>query len=378
MEDLKDKRCPGCGARFQRNDPDGAGYLPEGKDPDGNVICKRCFQMKHYGVFKKASIKDSSIKRDISREVSGCSAIFLVVDICQFEISSSALDWVADLNKPVFVVINKCDVLSKWITPGEIASWASERLSVPLHRIHPLSALNRKSVRDLRNRIEDAFPPGSKILLLGTTNVGKSTILSGLTGDDTPTISRLPGTTLGITQVKSRHSAITYVDVPGLKEVNPWLGKLCADCLTGLIPQKKLQSYSTVLKPGQCLSLGAIDWFVVDDAGERGWIKVEAFAADEMIFHRTTEDRLHELLAPYREDLFSLPCSSCWASLEGPDYVEYMEDFHVGLDIVLPGCGWFSVRSGYGNGRFYLPKGISPILRPVLVPSQKDRKGQSR
>lgn len=378
MKDAEGNRCPGCGALFQRDEPDAAGYIPDGKIPDGKIVCRRCFQMKHYGILKKAKIKDGSIKKDISDEVSGCSAIFLILDICQFEISSSAIEWVSDLDRPVFVIVNKCDILSKWIGYDDITNWVSERLSIPSNRVFPVSAFNRKAVKDLRDRIENGFPQGSKVILLGTTNVGKSTLLTGLTGDDSPTISRLPGTTLGIARIKSRYGNITYVDVPGLKEVNPWLGRLCPTCLAGLIPQKKLQNYSSVLKPSQALSFGGLGWFVLDEAGDRGWLKIEAFGSDELKFHRTGEERLKELMTTYRDDLLAPPCPSCWSSLKGPEYIAHTEKLHVGIDIVIPGCGWFSVRSGYGSGRIYLPEGVEPIVRPSLIPSENKRAKGSR
>ena len=44
------RRCPGCGAVFQSVDENLPGYLVPGKNPDEGVLCKRCFQMKHYGV----------------------------------------------------------------------------------------------------------------------------------------------------------------------------------------------------------------------------------------------------------------------------------------------------------------------------------------
>ena len=57
------RRCPGCGAVFQSVDENLPGYLVPGKNPDEGVLCKRCFQMKHYGVYRKALLADAGFKK---------------------------------------------------------------------------------------------------------------------------------------------------------------------------------------------------------------------------------------------------------------------------------------------------------------------------
>ena len=61
------KRCPGCGAVFQTADENLPGFLAPGKEPKEGVLCKRCFQMKHYGVFRKALISDPNIQKELRR-----------------------------------------------------------------------------------------------------------------------------------------------------------------------------------------------------------------------------------------------------------------------------------------------------------------------
>ena len=98
------KRCPGCGAVFQTADENLPGFLAPGKEPKEGVLCKRCFQMKHYGVFRKALISDPNIQKELRRQADSCAALFLVLDVTRPEISMSDLDWAEELNKPVFLV----------------------------------------------------------------------------------------------------------------------------------------------------------------------------------------------------------------------------------------------------------------------------------
>lgn len=330
--------------------------------------------MKHYGIYRKASIKDRAIKEDIQAQLSACTAIFLVLDITQFEISSSAIDWVADLKKPIFLIVNKCDMLKPWILPKDIRRWVSERLFIKIDFIFPVSAKSHRDMTALRKKIEDTFSPSEKVLLLGTTNVGKSTILSSLTRSDTPTISRLPGTTLGIAEMKGEH--VSYVDVPGLKEANPWLGSLCPDCLVSLIPKKEIKNYSCVMKTGQAIMMGGMGWLVIEDAGERGWVRLEAFAPDGFNIHRTSFKRIEDLTEKHMGEILTPPCPSCWASLGGPHYERHEVAMHVNQELVIPGCGWISLRSGSFSGAVYLPQNVFPVVRPCIIPSESIRKNK--
>lgn len=367
-------RCPGCGAEFQTDNPDGGGYIPSNKTPDGKLVCRRCFQMRHYGVFKKASIKDKVIKEDILGQIKRCSAVFLVVDIGQFEISCEALNWAVEMDKPVFVLVNKCDVLKKWVTPDQISRWVSDRLKLDPKRIIPISAKDRRAMADLRHRIEDTFSPGEAILLLGTTNVGKSTLLSGLICSDTPTVSRLPGTTLGIVEGKGKSGRVLYVDAPGLKESNPWLSRMCPECLVALIPQKGFSNFVFTLKTGQVIALGGLGWLRLDSCGDRGWVKVEVFVPETVTVHATNSDKFKSLCDPFREDIMYPPCPSCWSSLDGPSYTSHPVSIHVNQDLVIPGCGWIALRSGNFSGTLSLPEGVDPVVRPSLIPSEAVRK----
>lgn len=371
----KDKdRCPGCGVFFQRETPGAAGYLPEGKIPDGKTLCQRCFRMRHYGVLKKASVRDRAIKKDILEQLSDCAALFLVTDICQFEVSSSALEWAKNLNKPVFLIVNKWDMVKNWISQKDMVKWVSLRLSMEEKQIIPMAAKDRQMTSGLRSKIEDTFRQGEKILLMGTTNVGKSTLLSALACSDTPVTSRLPGTTMGIISMAGKNGKLLYVDAPGLGESNPWLSRLCPACLASLIPKKQIKNTFGTMKPGHVMALGAFGWIETDDCGERGWIKTEAFCSDEINVHQTNSEKMSRLIHPYRADIFSFPCLGCWNSLKEPGYSAQPVSLCVNQDLVIPGCGWIALRSGHFSGRVFLPEGVSPVVRPSLIPSQAVRR----
>ncbi len=102
-------------------------------------------------------------------------------------------------NKPVIFVVNKIDTAD---TP--MAEFWELRLGEPL----PISALHGRNVERLVAAIVDALPPPTpdeflpdeweqavKIAIVGRPNVGKSSLLNAILGEERVIVSPLPGTT---------------------------------------------------------------------------------------------------------------------------------------------------------------------------------------
>ncbi|EEL0961949.1 ribosome biogenesis GTPase YqeH, partial [Listeria monocytogenes] len=49
-------RCIGCGAVIQTEDPDKIGYAPKSSLNNEQVICKRCFRLKHYNEIQDVAL----------------------------------------------------------------------------------------------------------------------------------------------------------------------------------------------------------------------------------------------------------------------------------------------------------------------------------
>ena len=50
---MKEKKCIGCGEKLQYDNPVLPGYIPKNiLETRDNIICKRCFRLKHYGEYK--------------------------------------------------------------------------------------------------------------------------------------------------------------------------------------------------------------------------------------------------------------------------------------------------------------------------------------
>ncbi|MBR0108033.1 MAG: 50S ribosome-binding GTPase [Pyramidobacter sp.] len=366
------KRCPGCGAVFQTADENLPGFLAPGKEPKEGVLCKRCFQMKHYGVFRKALISDPNIQKELRRQADSCAALFLVLDVTRPEISMSDLDWAEELNKPVFLVANKVDLLEPWTARKEVLAWLSEQCGVPAEQIFLISAHSRRDMTDLRARLRDTFSPEDRILFAGAANVGKSTILGALLKNDLPTVSRLPGTTVGMTEYRMEHGPV-LVDAPGLKGEDPFVPVLCPDCLTALSPRKSFQSSIEVFKPGQTIFFGGLAQLTVTDAGERGWVRLGLFAPDSVTLHKTREERIESLIDEHSGELLTPPCEKCAARLASLNWKEESFRLHAEEDLVIPGIGWAALYSGACAVTLRTPEFVAGAIRPWLIPSPARR-----
>jgi ribosome biogenesis GTPase A len=124
------------------------------------------------------------------------------------------------LNKPFIIVINKCDLVSK-----EKLDKTKARLSKIAPTIF-ISSKDRSGTTMLRHQILasaaiKASVKGRDILVgtLGYPNVGKSSVINGVTGRHRASTSPVSGHTKGV-QLVDAGSRIMFIDTPGVIPVD--------------------------------------------------------------------------------------------------------------------------------------------------------------
>jgi GTP-binding protein len=124
--------------------------------------------------------------------------------------------------KPIIVAANKAE--------GRSAREAAvEAYALGLGEVFPISALHGMGTGDLLDAVVDAFPAwtatgdgkddSTKIAIVGRPNVGKSSLLNRLLGEDRAIVSPIAGTTRDAidTHMEWEGTSITLIDTAGIR-----------------------------------------------------------------------------------------------------------------------------------------------------------------
>jgi GTP-binding protein len=123
--------------------------------------------------------------------------------------------------KPTLIAVNKLESTKLWDN-------AYEFYELGLGQVIPMSALHGTGVGDFLDELIAVFPPlapteeeddAIKIALLGKPNVGKSTLLNKLLGQERAIVSPLPGTTRDAidTRLAWHGQELTLIDTAGIR-----------------------------------------------------------------------------------------------------------------------------------------------------------------
>lgn len=124
--------------------------------------------------------------------------------------------------KPIILVCNKVD------TFGEVPSEIYEFYNLGLGEPHAISAANAMGIGDLLDEIYDLLPPKSedegdeeniKVALIGKPNVGKSSLLNRILGQDRSIVSDIAGTTRDAidSEFENEYGKYTFIDTAGIR-----------------------------------------------------------------------------------------------------------------------------------------------------------------
>jgi GTPase len=124
--------------------------------------------------------------------------------------------------KPVFLVVNKIDSEKQ-------ASEASEFYRLGIDRVFPISAEHGRGITELLDEVAISVPVIEeneedavgevRVAIIGRPNVGKSTLLNRLVGQERAMVSPLAGTTRDAVDSVVQHDGLTirFVDTAGIR-----------------------------------------------------------------------------------------------------------------------------------------------------------------
>lgn len=249
------KKCLGCGALFQTEDPKKAGFI-EKENFDKAVICKRCFRIKNYGDYEVIN-KDIKDYEKIFDEIS--KRRDLILFLCDIFTLDESLNYINKLNGKVILVITKKDLLPKSVKEYKLINYIKNNYNLNIADIIFVSS-NKNYNIDLLYDLVNKRKVSNNVYLVGNTNAGKSTLINALIksygkNDSFITTSSLPATTIDLIEVKL-NDGLTLVDTPGLVSPNNYLTNLSLKVVKKILPKVEIKPRTYQMKPNQSLLIG--------------------------------------------------------------------------------------------------------------------------
>lgn len=205
------------------------------------------------------------------------------------------------IGKPVSLAVNKIDTASRQALTNEF-------YSLGFGDVFSVSAEHRMGIDDLLDHVTEGFPRNAveeepprkkiKVAIIGRPNVGKSTLLNALVGEERSIVSSVAGTTRDAVDVTVAGEGVEYifVDTAGIRRKGKT--KLMAEKLSVVMARRHIRMANVVL-----LLVDATEGAVGSDATIAGYAHEEgrsvivcvnkwdaAATSDKKAFERAVRD----------------------------------------------------------------------------------------
>lgn len=253
--------CIGCGVKIQTEDPRELGYAPKSALEKEQVICQRCFRLKHYNEVQDVNLTDDDFLKILNEIGKSDALIVKIVDIFDFNGS-----WLPGLhrfagNNKILLVGNKVDLLPKSVKHNKLIHWMKQEareLGLKPEEVFLVSAAKGHFIKETAAAI-DEYRQGKDVYVVGCTNVGKSTFINRMikevTGEgDLITTSHFPGTTLDIIKIPLDDGKF-LMDTPGIINHHQMAHYVDKRDLKIITPKKEIKPKVYQLNEGQTLFL---------------------------------------------------------------------------------------------------------------------------
>jgi 30S ribosome assembly GTPase len=361
--------CTGCGVGIQTEDKEKLGYAPPSSLEKEEIVCQRCFRLKHYNEVQDVSLTDDDFLKILNEIGKGEGLIVKVVDIFDFNGS-----WLPGLhrfvgNNPVLLIGNKVDLLPKSVKPSKVINWMkfqAKQLGLKPVDVKLMSAAKGQFIEEAVEAIEQ-YREGKSVYVVGCTNVGKSTfinrVIHHVTGEkDIITTSHFPGTTLDMIEIPLDDGE-ALIDTPGIINHHQMAHYVDKRDLKYITPKKEIKPKVFQLNEGQTLFFGGLSRFDYLSGGRRSFT---CYLSNELNIHRTKVENADELYKNHVGDMLQPPRKDDVG--EFPELVRHEFKIKEGkTDVVFSGLGWVTINDPGATIAAHVPKGVSVFLRKSLI-----------
>ena len=169
----------------------------------------------------------SQMREQAEIAIDTADVIIFITDVKQglVDADSKVADMLRRSGKPVVLVVNKVDNFDKYMP--DVYEFYNLGIGDPV----PVSAASRLGLGDMLDIVSGHFPEGSaqeeeddrpRIAIVGKPNVGKSSIINRLLGENRVIVSDVAGTTRDAVDTEIVHNGKEYIfiDTAGLRRKN--------------------------------------------------------------------------------------------------------------------------------------------------------------
>ena len=169
----------------------------------------------------------SQMREQAQIAIDTADVIVFITDVKQGlqDSDSKVADMLRRSGKPIVLVVNKVDNFDKYM--ADVYEFYNLGIGDPI----PISAASRLGLGDMLDVVISHFPEGAgeeeederpRIAIVGKPNVGKSSIINKLLGENRVIVSNIAGTTRDAidTAIKHNDKEYVFIDTAGLRRKN--------------------------------------------------------------------------------------------------------------------------------------------------------------
>ena len=203
------------------------GLTRDRKYGEGSILGKRFMLIDTGGITGTEEGIDSIMAEQSMLAIQEADAVMLIVDsrVGLTPLDSHLAEYLREKECVVYLVANKIDGVNP-----DIAS--AEFFELGLKNIYPTTATHGRGVKNLMESVLESFPEsnqkdedvrqekGIKIAIVGRPNVGKSTLVNRILGEDRVIVFDEPGTTRDSVYIEYQREDTKYtlIDTAGIRK----------------------------------------------------------------------------------------------------------------------------------------------------------------